>query len=278
MNERSIGIGGGVIFWKIGAATDKEISQDGLRDLGLSQFCPVERSHNSCIRAALAEVFEETSKDERYVVRPIKEGFVVANEHHKDDVTAGDKWADVVAKVTIEADLSISLTPYDYSRLTELLERMRQAGLSYSATSVSQSLIKLIEHLGGVALRPNGGVYWLNDEHLDTWAEIAQVFEKAGADNMLHVLKVVADEQMVRAVGDALQTEILQDVAKITQEIAGDVTETGCLRKLEKANQMLQKVRRYEQAFAAPLSALTTAIADLGGQIAMASLQAAAAV
>lgn len=275
MHQHGIGIGGGVIFWKIAAETSKETVQDGLRDLGLAPMCPVERTKAACVKTALGEIFKPDDKEHRYAVRSNKGGFVVASERHKEEgLYKGDQWAEVVARVELDENDNVTLYPYDADRLDELHKLVRKQASTYSASAISTCLVELIEFLGGVALRKGGGVYWLNDAQLATWEQIAQVFEQAG-ENMIHVMRVVADDQMVRAVADSLTEEVTAAVAKLSEDL-DSLTEAQAIRRISEASQMLKKVRNYEAAFQSPLDHLTKAIETLGGQIAIATLTAAA--
>lgn len=113
---------------------------------------------------------------------------------------------------------------------------------------------------------------------------LAQVFEQASAQkdaegneqppNAVYVMRVVADEAMVRAVGDALTAEIETELAVIEQDIAsGELKEQACINRLKRAVRLEQRVKRYETAFDAPLSRLREACKQARIATAQATLQ-----
>jgi hypothetical protein len=128
----------------------------------------------------------------------------------------------------------------------------------------------------------HGGVYWLNDSELADWTRIAGVFETASrpgqTSTTVYSLRVVADEEMVRAVGDSLTAEVEAAIAQMEAELAlGNLQERACLTRLKQAGRLNEKVQRYEQAFDSPLTKLREACQRAASAAAMAALQASAA-
>jgi hypothetical protein len=88
----------------------------------------------------------------------------------------------------------------------------------------------------------------------------------------------VADEEMVRAVGDSLTAEVEAAIAQMEAELAlGNLQERACLTRLKQAGRLNEKVQRYEQAFDSPLTKLREACQRAASAAAMAALQASAA-
>lgn len=286
MIARHLTVGGGVCFAQWSKGTNRQVIRSRFTELGLTNFIPEDRTPMSCLRAALDDTFQPPSKDVRYVVRPTKgdtPGFAVVEEH-PDKATAGSDWGTVVATCTMDDDERVELDPFDAEKRAAIRTHMASSAEWYTTTAVSKSFVRLIEHFGGVTLRDAGGVYWLNDDVLDRWAAVADAFEQASPTeedkpkNKIHVLRVVADEQMVRAVGDALTAEVESTLATIENELAaGELKESACETRLRRTGKLMEKVRRYETAFGEHLSKLTAACNRTGQAIAMASLQASAA-
>lgn len=283
MDDKRIQVGGAVIFWRLSKGTKASDVHRGLSALGLEKFCPEPRTPGSCLRAALEDAFP-APKDEKRAIRPIENGFaVVADDSRAAD--PGDPWGRVIAKATLVND-RVELMPYDSDKLDQIRDSMCSVAEWFTAASAGKSLVKLIEHHGGVPLRPNGAIYWLNQEHLNIWSQVAGVFEGAGgrnaetkeAETKVYMLRVVADEQMVSAVGDALTAEIEAACQMIEEELAdGNLGTQACQNRIMRAGDLLKKVRRYEQAFGKPMQVLTEAIERAGTSLAMATLQQSAA-
>ena len=182
----------------------------------------------------------------------------------------------------------VELDPYDYRKLDDIREGMKGAAQWLTAASVAKSLVAINEALGGVTLRPAGGIYWLNEDKLDRWAAVSDLFERASAHqdkdgedvnpSKIHVLRVVADEQMVRAVGESLTNEITSAVETIEAELnSGELRSEACERRLTKAAKLLEKVKAYEGSFGITLEALHTMLDRAATAAAMATIQSSAA-
>ena len=292
MIEDRVRIGGAVVFWRLAKSTNREEVQAGLDGLGLEQYAPEPRSPLACLRAVLPDVYPAASKDAKHSTRPIKngsgKGFAVVRERPNEAHHAGQPWGEVVATAALDDKAILWLDPEDWDNRERIRAGMRSAAEWLTSASVGSALVKLVEeHCDGVALRPSGGVYWVREDRLEEWTRIAEVFEKASAQadkdgnpaspNAIYVLKVLADEQMVRAVGDALTAEITLEATMIQAEIAnGDLKEQACLSRLKRVGALESKVKRYEAAFASPLDTLRDALTHVGVAVAQATIQASA--
>jgi hypothetical protein len=287
-----LSIGGAVVFWRLAKSTSLPAVAEGLTTLGLKNYVPEPRTAMSCLRAALGDAYQPEDKETKHVVRPHTNsvpGFAVVAERPKEHVAPGDDYGKVVAIAGLGEDASLVLKPYDVDRARMIEASMKRAGEWLTAASVGRSLTGIIaEHLSGVTLRPNGGVYWLSDWALDEWTRVADLFEAASAKtdgenqpvepNKIYVLRVVADEQMVRAVGDALTSEVEAELAQIEAELAaGELKPGACLRRVERVGKIEAKVQRYANAFGVPMTKLTEATTAVAGHAAMAALQVSAA-
>jgi hypothetical protein len=182
----------------------------------------------------------------------------------------------------------VDVDPYDGERRRDIASRMSGAAGWLTNTSVASSLVKLVEeHCDGVVLRQSGGVYWVREDRLDEWTQIADVFEMASAKgdkegeevapNAIYALKVVGDEQMVRAVGDCLTDDVLGELTRIESEVAdGNLKEGACLSRLRNVGAFEAKVKRYEDAFSTPLNTLQDAVRRASTAVAQATILASA--
>ena len=292
MDDKNLSIGGAVCFWRLAKSTNRAEVKAGLEHLNVGEYVPEPRSPLACLRAVLPGVYP-APKGRKHTVRPIKngksKGFAVIQEK-PDDTHAGSAWGEVVAtaKLTTEAGdddrFALELDPRDLDNRSRVRQSMADASEWLTNTSVGTALVKLVEeHCDGVALRPSGGVYWIREDRLDEWTRIADVFESASvegkeaAPNAIYVLRVMADEQMVRAVGDALTSEVSLEVAGIEADIAAsDLGEQACMTRLRKTATLEAKVKRYENAFASPLSELRDAVQRTAVAVSQATMQASA--
>jgi hypothetical protein len=289
MVEDRVRIGGAVVFWRLAKSTNREEVMAGLRGLALEKYTPEPRSPLACLRAVLPDVYPAVSRDAKHSTRPIKngktKGFAVVRERPNEAHHAGEAWGEVVATAALDDKAILWLDPDDWDKRERIREGMQSAAEWLTSASVAPALVKLVEeHCDGVALRPSGGVYWVREDRLEEWTRIADVFERAsaqadkdgnpGSPNAIYVLKVLADEQMVRAVGDALTAEIAAELAQIEQDVAnGDLKEQACVSRLKRVGALESKVKRYEAAFASPLTMLHEAVERASVAVAQATLQ-----
>ena len=291
MDDKNLSIGGAVCFWRLAKSTNRAEVKAGLEHLNVGEYVPEPRSPLACLRAVLPGVYP-APKGRKHTVRPIKngksKGFAIVQEK-PDDTHAGSAWGEVVATAKLlEQEGKLEIDPYDWDTRDRVMTGMQGAAEWLTNTSVGTALVKLVEeHCDGVALRPSGGVYWIREDRLDEWTRIADVFESASAKgdsdgkdvapNAIYVLRVMADEQMVRAVGDALTSEVSLEVAGIEADIAAsDLGEQACITRLRKTAALESKVKRYESAFAFPLSELRDAVQRTSVAVAQATMQASA--
>ena len=290
MTDDRLSIGGAVVFWRLAKSTNRAQVDEGLGRLCLEQFTPEARSPLACLRAVLPDVYP-AEKGHKQAVRPIKngvgKGFAVVEED-PENAHAGDAWGTVRATAILQEDGAVRLDPPSWEHEEALKAGMAGAAEWLTAASVGSALVKLVEWCDGVNLRPSGGVYWVRDDRLPEWERISEVFERASAQkdakgtdqppNAVYVMRVVADAQMVRAVGDALTAEVEQELAAIEADIADcELKESACLTRLRKTGLLEAKVKRYETAFDAPLTRLREAVSRTSVAVAQATLQASAA-
>lgn len=270
MENVRLGIGGCVVLWRITKSTNLESLQTNLTKLGLGQFCPEARSQMSCLRSALDSVFEPND-GEKISIQPVKGGFAVVTESRNQDVSAGEDWGTVRAVARIGEDGEVTLDPYNDAGICAIRAAMESVARWVPAASVGKALIKIIEASGGVSLRTEGGVYWLPQEKIAAWEVVANVFTRASAHEdaegnpakrtAIYALRVIADDAMIAAVGDALTAEVELELQRIEQELQeSDLQDRAIENRITKTSLLLDRVKRFETAFKRPLSALTQQI------------------
>jgi hypothetical protein len=286
MNTQSMRIGGALCYWDITKSTSLPMIADGLKSFGLAKYIPEPRTQQSCLRAVLDDVYVPPEKEQRYVVRPVKNGitgFAVVSERPKDHAMPGDDWGTVIATAGFTEDGTLVVEPHDYDKVRAIEDGMRGAAEWLPAASVGKCLSELIEYYDGVTLRSAGGLYWLNNTALDDWKRVADLFEAASVTantkpSNVYALSVTADDQMIRAVGNALTDEVEAACRAIEDDVKDpDMRPNVCLRRMEKAGEVEAKVRRYEAAFGEPMAKLTALTQQAATNAAMACLKASAA-
>ena len=289
MNEAQeyarIPIGGCMSFWSLLPKTNLCLLAEGLAEQGLQRFTPNEPSKEAALRAALDEIFT-APKGYKYRIedQPCEngcKGFAVVSRDKSESRRPGDDWGKVVAAAWLDEGGLLGIDPYDYAVRHSLLDFMQEHVKWVGPAAVAMMLTQIIERLGGVTMRDSGGVYFLRKEVLPQWDQVRQLVRKAGAPgskvNKVYAPHIVADQEMLEAVGDALTEEVEAEVQGIKDELAsGELSTRICTNRVQRAEQIEDKVKRYEQTFNRPLARLRALAQSAQMNAAKAALAAAA--
>jgi hypothetical protein len=214
------------------------------------------------------------------MVRPTKEkdGFWVVEEERRETALGGNAYqVNLTARINFNTSF-IAFDPID-DRAQKIVESYNEhLGLLRSA-QVSSALVALLDDLGGTRLRPTGGVYWLPEAKVETWAEIGQVIEGAGHGvvNALYLIRHDLDADAVRAVRDAIVAEVSAEAARISQEVNdGGLGERALEHRKEQALGLRSKIELYEELLDCGLEALRRTVDDTEQTVATAALMASA--
>lgn len=257
MISSNMKVGGLLTFWTTGEYSNLAIMQDSLAGLGLSAYAPQARTPAAALRDALQEVF--TGRDHKVEALEERDAFEVIK------ITRG-KLANVydnLLTAKIETG-TIKLVPYNdhAERIGE--EYNRHLG-KVRGPAVTESLVKILKHLGGTPLRPKGGVYWLCDTKADLWAKVAAVAERsaslAARPNNVYLIRHEMDSDAMRAVRDAIVTEITAETERLHAEaINAELGEKATQNRKERAKSLRTKIKEYEEILGCELNSLTEAV------------------
>ena len=270
MIESTVEVGGAVVFWTACAFTDRDKLIAGLSPLHLEEFVPDPRPAASILKDAL----EETLGGPRTLVRPLarRDGFTVIKEERGADDNC--YVTELIARVRDIDPPSIDYTPWDERAGRVNAAFARHAG-RLPAVQLSACLVKLVEFLGGTRLRPTGAVYWIPGPKLDEWVSIAQAVEAAseGKPSAVYLLRHRLDADAVRAIRDAVVSEVQTATARIAEDIsAGELGSRALETRKQHAQELREKVLLYEDLLNVGLAELHRAIDSADQSAATASL------
>jgi hypothetical protein len=135
--------------------------------------------------------------------------------------------------------------------------------------------VRIVESLGGTRLRPSGAVYWIPGPKLDEWARAAEAVEQSadGRPSAVYLLRHRLDADAVRAVRDAVVTEVQAEANRIQTEVnSGELGGRALETRKRQAGELRDKVCLYEDILSIALSGLHQAIDEADQAAAMASL------
>ena len=265
MIESALDVGGAVVFWTASEFTDRDKLKAGLVLLGLDQFVPDPRPPASVLKDAL----EETLGGSRVLVRPLadRDGFTVVQEERGKN--ANSYATELIARVRNPDLPTIEYEPDD-DRALQVNRAFRRHSGRIPGVQLSACLVKIVEFLGGTRLRPTGAVYWIPGPKLDEWALAAQAVEAAsdGKPSAVYLLRHRLDGDAVRAIRDAIVTEVQAATARISDDVkAGDLGSRALETRKQQAHELRDKVLLYEDLLSVGLAGLHRAI-DVADQAA----------
>jgi hypothetical protein len=257
MVENQLDIGGAVVFWSLAEGTDRDRLQLEFARLGLADFVPDTRLPSAVLRDAL----EETLGGPRVLVRPLaaRDGFAVVVE---DRGSRQNVYATSLVATVFGDPPNITFDPHD-DRAMRVMAAYRKHAARIPASQLSAALVKVVESLGGIRLRPTGAVYWVPGHQLAEWAEIAHAVELAaeGRPSAVYVLRHRLDGDAVRAIRDAVVAEVAADAARIQDEVmTGDLGNRALETRKRQASELRAKVLLYEDLLSVGLEGLHRAV------------------
>lgn len=263
MIEREVNVGGCVTYWSLGTWSHLGRLTDALGAAGFADHAPAPRTAPACLRDALEHVY----KDACNLIRPLKtrDGFHVVREHRGE--LLNDYRGVVTAKID-PATLEVDFTPAAPEAQAVVDAYNRYRGY-VRAANVADALVKAAERLGGVRLRPTGGLYWLPDARLGDWLKVARAVEDAAeleagdrvGRNAVYVLRNVMDDGALRAVRDAVVAEVSAEAERIDKEVMeGKLGERALAARAEQAEALRAKIRQFEELLGVGLAQLHDAV------------------
>jgi hypothetical protein len=270
MVENRLDVGGAVVFWSLAEWSDRGRLAAGLAALGLNSLAPEPMPAPAALRAALEHVFGGP----RVLVRPLasRDGFAVVREDR--GLASNQYQTQLTARVGIGSPPDLKFDPHDTRALA--VEGSYRLHLErVSAAQVSNSLVRLVETLGGTRLRPSGAVYWVPGHRLDDLARAARAVEEAAdrRPNAVYVLRHRLDADAVRAVRDAVVAEVYAEAGRIKEEVLNHELGTRALETRQKqAAELREKVSLYEDLLSVGLKGLHRAVDEADQAAATAAL------
>lgn len=254
-----VGFDGGVTYWTLSSTgTPREALLAELTTSGLEKFCPREPTLEWCVQKALGRIYEGTD----YLVRPLalRDGFSLVAEYRGQEENA---YRQALAVRVTDAG-ETCFTPAS-ARPDGWDANLREIRATTPASKLGMSLTSLLYHLGGVALRKTGGVYWLPREAMPVWRSMARAVVRAGnGKNVVYVIKHRMDEAAMRAVRDAVVEDVGAEVEAIYKEVVlGELGRKALEKRVARAANLAKMVENYERYINASLDSLRESLDKL---------------
>lgn len=265
-------VAGAVIFWSSGPS-DREYIKARLAALGLEKFTPRRRTDNSALKGALEE-HAAGGKN----IRKGKDKLVHAHKQQNKngfdviDVELGEEANDYVIDFTAkvhEGQVRVGQGYADTWELQKLFEKLKG---ETSSQAVSDCLVNILAHLGGVRLREAGGVYWIPASAISTWDDVSAMMESAGR-NRIERLTTIIDDKTVRAVQTAIVEEIQTAVSQINEDLAGGIGSEAIDRRDAIAKSLFARIEMYEGILGVAMDQIKCAVEATQQALTLAALR-----
>lgn len=242
MVRGNLNAGGAVIFWTLCERFNLARLRASWDAAGFGDKVPDPRPKVAVLKDALQEILGGP----KTLVRPLKSrtGWTVVTEERGDD---GNEYkTELVARVC-PATETVLFNEENDTTARVMGEYWNQLG-KLQATQVTQGMVKVIGSLGGIRLRPTGGVYWLPGDKVDRWDEAARAVEHAAEGQAVsYAISHELTPDAIKAVRDALVHEVQTESKRINDEIlSGGLGERAVASRRAELASLQAKVKDYE--------------------------------
>lgn len=284
--DKTIKATGLLAIWDVSLATfDHEDVKARFTDVELGKFAPHPRTKLACLSLAMSNLFaqRQNGTDEGVTITPCGEGYVA--ERKKPDPTTHRVETEHLVAAWLEpsGDEGSLVMRCDgtVEQWVAIDGYMREAEKRIDGGAVSKALVKALcsTVMGGTALRPAGGVYWLPTGSDGKWRTLAEGIERSSRTGTANCWSIttVGDEQSVRAVADAFIREMESACADAEAFIAAgqNLTPERVSTRVGKLMDLGLLAEKYEEILDTRLTAIRERLDDVRVQMGEAAVMAA---
>jgi hypothetical protein len=278
MQERSIQVNGAIVFWNAGP-TQRELLEHRLTELGLERFAPRLRTDSAALKAAMQDYCVSQLQNGKGSPDRRIEGHKSQKDHGFEavEIQRGEDensyYSAFSARVSEDGEIRVTKGFADKYVLQELY---RKAKFVVTGPGVGKSLVDLLAYLGGTALRPSGGIYWIPESGVNLWERVATAVEgcsDSGSKNSVYLVRTLMDQGTVKAVRDAIIAEIEATATAIAEELREGLGDEAIEHRKELAGELHTRITMYESILGEGLARLHTVVGTVEQSMTLAALQ-----
>jgi hypothetical protein len=242
-------IGGAVTFWGLDALLDLSKLEAGLANVGFKELAPAPRTRLAVLKDAIGHYAKTSKKQSTLVNLDDKSGFAVVEGDGQ--ATPGSTWGRVsfvmkMAHPTVGVNV-IEMDPFIAESYHPIKEYYDEHINMITAAQAGKSLVDICKALAGACLRLNGGIYWIKDEFLPIWNEVAEAFRQAGPATKIYLIRHRLDFDSVQAVYDGILNEMQTELTRIRAEImSGELKDSSMELREHRCGELAAKMTKYE--------------------------------
>ena len=259
VREQKVRADGYSVFWVISAPMNRAKLMEGYKALGLEDHCPNERTDYDSLSDAYKEMYPGKDYDIVPRANRQRDGVEVIHIKRGGNGQANGYELTVACRV-VDQKVEVIEGQTDLPRLQELYAAAKAI---VTPNSVGSSIVAVVGHAKGTALRPTGGFYWVPEDALAMFKGVEAVLTTAVAGEGrtdIYAMSLQMTVDTARAVRDGLMAEILAETRKIADEIdSGECGEQALANRKARAMALEAKVSEYEKILGEALPTLTAA-------------------
>lgn len=258
MEERTISADGAVVYWQL-QDTSRDALVDGLKAIDLAEYAPNEKTDVASLKASITQYLADHKPSEGHVKQVVpkakaEDGFEVWDFEQAETGQRNQPVLDFTAHLVPNDpdgnEMRVEITD-GYADQWTLQRGYERAKRTLNGAAVGNSMVRILKHLGGTALRQSGAVYWIPSTSLPKWESVAQAVEGSCISkvrkSIVFKLTTRMDEGTLRAVKHAIVEEIASEVADINQRVfSGELGEKAMETQKTRAEGLYERIKLYE--------------------------------
>jgi hypothetical protein len=255
MRESTASAAGGFIWWSCASWSSHDSLVDAFKAHHLEKFCPRPPSPAQALLEGMTEVCRQKDR----IIRPLADeaGFCVVKEKRGTNANAYEQERTARLAPHVEGQKpTIFFNPLD-EKAQAIVKAFNGYRTMVSATALGGALVNVAKHFSGTSMRKSGGIYWL--PRLDKWRSFATAVEACAIHgaSCLYLSTLHVDADSVRAVRDALASEIGAESERIMEEIKShSLSDKALANRCEYLNVLQTKIAEYEEVLGESLTGL----------------------
>lgn len=233
---------GAAVYWEMRGPVDQAALTNAWEAAGLStDEVPGLPSPEEAMARAVAE-----QRSRRTLTRPLGgrgQGWVIVRERA---VGAEDLDWTADCKVRLDALHRLTVTPDQHPLHDALTQAYYRHLGELSTADISSWLVRQALGCGGVALRQQGGMYFVPHTSLARWRTVVGVLRQVSGHS-LYELAAMRTDELVAAVLDAVTREAHDAAEQIEGELAdGSLGKRALQARVDRCGELARKLADYE--------------------------------
>ncbi len=268
VTDAGLDAAGATVWWRLQGEVAHSHLVGALRAAGVTGRDPAPCAPDTALRRAIGHL-----SGKRRLVRPLRRGSwaIVTERENRDEL---DHNTDYTVRLNQIGRISITGAASN-DEIDVITGHFNHYMDTLITNDVSAWLIEQAEAVNAVALRENGGIYFVpSGSSLRRWTQVTEALTQFSC-HLVYRLPTLKTKDAVRAVVDSLTTEVDAQVSKATGEvISGDLGIRALNTKASFARTLGSKIKQYEDMLGIELGKLAASVDRLDQQIVAATLAA----